>query len=43
MVAMPAPALAQTECDDWQTLHPDWIFSDGFESSDTKAWSTSVQ
>jgi len=30
-VAMPAPALAQTECDDWQTLHPDWIFCDDFD------------
>jgi hypothetical protein len=30
-LAMPAPALAQTECEDWQTLHPDWIFCDDFD------------
>ena len=30
-VAMPAPALAQTACEDRQTLHPDWIFCDDFD------------
>jgi hypothetical protein len=26
-----APAGAQTECVDWQTLHPEWIFCDDFD------------
>ncbi len=31
--ALAAPVLAQTECDNWQTLHPDWIFCDDFEEA----------
>ena len=28
------PPPSQYECDDWQTLHPEWIFCDDFETTD---------
>ena len=30
-LAFASPARAASECDSWQTLHPEWIFCDDFE------------
>lgn len=31
IIGLALPAAAQTECADWQTLHPEWLFCDDFE------------
>ena len=32
-LALCLPVLAQNECLDWQTAHPEWIFCDDFEDT----------
>jgi hypothetical protein len=33
VLALFVPVLAQNECEDWQTTHPEWIFCDDFEDT----------
>ena len=31
LVGLAVPSVSANECDNWQTLHPEWIFCDDFE------------
>ena len=32
LVGLVVASVPANECDNWQTLHPEWIFCDDFES-----------
>ena len=34
----PATPVVKSECDNWQKLHPNWLFADDFETGDWSRW-----